>query len=379
MEFVAKRDELNQVLSVVSKGVKDKAVNQILETVHLKVEKGKLQITGTDLKISIRAQVPVKCEGSAELCVSGKLFAEFISNLPSGLVKMVLTEGKKLRCEGGTFKSLFATVKPEEYPQVFEDLEDLKWIRVSPGQLSEAIRSTVFCTSSDASRPALQGVQVTKEDSNLIFRSTDGHRMSRFELPILGDDEWSPSLIPGDNLQIVEKVLGEVEDVVSIASKKNKVVFLVGEYMFSSQLIASEFPDLDRILSREPSVKLVCSTSELAKTLRVMNLFAVRSRDLLARSVTLDYVFPPSELENGQLTLKIDVPEVGKSENTIDCHAEGEPGGAIRIRTELLIDAVSSLSTPQTSLGVGGPEDPVFIRKPSGEEYLHIIMPVKAK
>ena len=378
MKIVAERDELAQVLSVVSRGVKEKAVQQVLETLHLKVLDGELQVTGTDLRITIRAKVPVEADEPAELCVSGRLFSEFVDNLPSGPVEMVLTKNR-FRCKGGTFKSSFAIVRADQYPQALSDLEDAKWLKVEADGLARAISCTAFCTESDISKPFVQAVQVKKEGKKLIFRATDGARMSRFELPLLSGRSWPEALIPGYNLEIIHKAVLQEEEPVRLAVCRNAAVFLVGKYTFSSQLIEANYPEVDKILETKMAAKLLCPVGLLSRSLKVMNLFAVRSPGLLAQSILLDFVEAKGDFEDGRLHIQIDVPEVGKSENTIDCEIEGKVGDPVRVRTELFIEAVASIGGFQVALEVGKPMDPIFLRSPDSDDYVHVLMPVIAK
>jgi len=378
MKMVAERDELAQVLSAVSKGVKERAVEQILETLHLKVLDGELQVTGTDLKITIRANVPVETDEPAELCVSGRLFSEFVDNLPSGPVEMVLTKNR-FKCQGGTFKSSFAIVRPDDYPQALSDFGDVKWLEVGAEGLARAISRTVFCTLVDSSRPFIQAVQVKKEGKKLVFRATDGVRMSRFELPLLSGRSWPEALIPGYNLRVILKAVLQEEDPIRLAVSKNAALFLVGKYIFSSQLIEANFPDTDQILETKMVAKLLCPAGLLSRSLRVMTLFAVSSPSLLAQSVLLHYEAPKGDLENSRLHVEIDVPEVGKSENTMDCAIEGGIGDPVRVRTDHFIEAVASIGGSQAVLELGKAVDPIFLRSPDSDDYVHVLMPVIRK
>jgi len=378
MKMTAERDELAQVLSVVSKGVKEKSVAQILETLHLKVLDGELQVTGTDLRITIRANVPVEADEQAELCVSGRLFSEFVGNLPSGPVTMVLTKNR-FKCQGGTFKSSFAIVRPDDYPQALSDFEDAEWLEVEAEGLARAISCTVFCTLADSSRPFMQAVQVKKEGKKLVFRAADGRRMSRFELPFLVGGKWPEALIPGYNLGIVLKAVLQEEGPIRLAVSKNAALFLVGKYIFSSQLIEADFPEVDQILETKMAAKLLCPAGLLSRSLRVMNLFAVRSSSLLAQSILLHYEAPKGDFESGRLHVEIDVPEVGKSENTMDCVIEGEIGDPVRVGTEPFTEAVASIGGPMVVLEVGRAIDPIFLRRPDSDDYVHVLMPIIQK
>jgi hypothetical protein len=81
MEITCARDELNQKLSIASRGVSTRTAVQILGGILLRAGGGRLELAATDMEISLRVGLDAEADGEGSVVVPGRLLTDIIRRL----------------------------------------------------------------------------------------------------------------------------------------------------------------------------------------------------------------------------------------------------------------------------------------------------------
>src|ERR671932_1493187 len=83
MKLTCGREELAQKLGVVARAVSTRSSVQILSGVLLRAENGTLQLSATDMELSLRTSLEAQVEGEAAAVVPGRLLVDLTRLLPA--------------------------------------------------------------------------------------------------------------------------------------------------------------------------------------------------------------------------------------------------------------------------------------------------------
>src|SRR5262249_33213479 len=82
MKITCSRDELAAKLGVVSRGRSARGTVQILAGVLLQVHDGSLELSATDMELSLRTKLEANVEGDGSAVVPGRLLTDIVRLLP---------------------------------------------------------------------------------------------------------------------------------------------------------------------------------------------------------------------------------------------------------------------------------------------------------
>ncbi|HEY6029996.1 MAG TPA: hypothetical protein VIU44_05510, partial [Gaiellaceae bacterium] len=131
------KDELNQALGVVSRGVSSRTAVLVLSGIMLRAEAGRLHLAATDMELSLRGSVEAQVEGDGAVVVSGRTLVDVVRLLPAEDVTLehLPEEGVvQITCGSASFRlHTFAT---EDFPRL-PDVECVELYTVDKDALLE--------------------------------------------------------------------------------------------------------------------------------------------------------------------------------------------------------------------------------------------------
>ena len=101
IKFTCKKEDMTQAINIVSKAVSPKSTITALEGIKLRLEPGKLELTGYDLEIGITTFIDCESEDSGEFILNSHMFSETTKRLPSEYVTYSIDENLNLTITGG--------------------------------------------------------------------------------------------------------------------------------------------------------------------------------------------------------------------------------------------------------------------------------------
>jgi DNA polymerase-3 subunit beta len=249
--------------------------------------------------------------------------------------------------------------------------------------LRKVISRVAFCTSPDESRPALAGVKVMINNKKIEMVATDGFRLAvaseKVEGSMLADDATEEVLIPAKSLAELNRILGLLPhdvndtyrpvDIITPPTGYN-VIFRITGVDFVSQVITNEYPKYQSIIPKSHVSSMTVDTKALLRALRVSNLFARDSSNIVRFAGT-----PGDGQTPDSLVITSTSSEMGDNIASLDVTMTG-PEAVIAFNGRYMLDVLNAMDEPQIILETSRSTAPGVIRPVGDDNYLCVVMPM---
>ncbi len=360
MELLIDKKDLQNVLKKAIAATEKKSALPILSNFLIEAKDSKLTVQATDLEVHVAVSVLAKVEQEGKACVNAKRLTEISRLLPGNEVYVKL-EDSTLKIKAGKTKYSLPTVPPEDFPGLYPFPEENAF-SISGEQLQEAIQKTIYATSKEESRFALQGVLFKSMNSNIDTVATDGHRLALYKIEKTGKGEIN-SVIPQKALNELKKLLTGLEDV-EIASTEQYVFFRTKEWILMSRLLEGIFPDYTQVIPKEFSIEIKIGKREFLESVKRVS--AVVEGDV--KPVKL-------KLSEGKLMLRAFSSEFGEAIDELSVDYSGDEF-SIGFNAKYLIDAVEVIDEDEIFIKFTNSNAQTMITPVDNERYIAIIMPM---
>ena len=119
----------------------------------------------------------------------------------------------------------------------------------------------MFATDNESSRYALGGVLLELTPDHITAVATDGRRLARQEGPAKSVGEQQPSdrmtIVPTRAMQLVDRALGDKEDVLQLSARENDVLIKSGRVVMYSRLVEGRFPKWRDVFPRRDNTQRI--------------------------------------------------------------------------------------------------------------------------
>ena len=363
MELQVTQENLNKALGTVARVANSRGTLPVLANVLIKTINNRVSVSATNLDIAITHYIGAKVGKDGAITVPARLMQDFISSLPSGVINLEL-EDLHLHITTDQYESVINGVAADEFP-VMPAIEGGKTWKVPSGDLKKSLQQVVIAASTDESRPVLTGVLIHSQDGKLYMAATDSYRLAEKNL---GKHDGEISLlVPVSAMQDVLRVLGDFEGDVEVTNDDQQVLFKVGDVELVARLIDGKYPDYRKLIPQSFAVTANLKRADLLNVTKVSSLFARES----AGSITINV---DEEAQN--LSVKSIASQLG--ENTAVANAKVTGSGSITLNSRYLLDALHATTSDDIIFAFNGKLEPIVIRDPKSDEYIHIVMPLKS-
>ncbi len=362
MKFRCERDPLVEALNAASRAVTSRGSSlPVLSGLRLELSGDQLQVTGSDLDLTISVRAAVSGDGDGVGVVPAKLLSDIVRALPPGAVTFELDDDEA-RIGSGRSQFAVRTIPPQEFPQLPEPAE--RSVDLDGVELADALRQVVSAASNDESRPILTGVLMAAEGDGLRLVATDSYRLSVRDLPgtsVLA--EGQQVLVPSTALRELSRLLGTAETV-TLRLGERDVAFEVGDVRVTSRLIEGDFPNYRGLIPSAHPNRLTVGREALLEALRRVR--------LLAREATpVRLVLKPDALELLAITQ-----DVGQAHEELDAKYEGGEL-TVAFNPEYLIAGIDVTPGDEIVLETIDALKPALVRSVENPDFLYLLMPVR--
>lgn len=366
MKFNVSQAELSKALAKVISVVPTKTTLPVLGNVFLQAKDGALNLTATDLDVSITTRVTVNVVESGGLTVPSRQFSDLIKSLPNIPLEISSDAQLKLtvKCDKGEYR--LSGESDDDYPAL-PVIDEKGVLRMDAKMLSRMIGKSSFAVSSDPLRPALTGVYMQlSKDFKMV--ATDGHRLAkmtctRFESTI---KEPLNVIVPTKALHEVAK---ETRDSVSVHFAPNHVRFDLGETQIYSRLLEENYPDYERVIPTNNDKKLRVETGSLLEALKRVSIFA----NPITHQVRL-------ALKSNELTITAEDADGGsKGVERLAVEFQGDEM-QIGYNSHLFLSALGNIDTKEVVVDFKGPTSAGIVtpsEQSENENQMMLVMPVR--
>ncbi len=363
MKLVVTQENLAKALGIVGRVAQSKTSLPVLNNILLKAENNRLLLAATNLEIAITEYIGAKVVREGAITIPSRLLVDYISNLPKSNVELELT-GNKLSIITDNYRSTMNGMSAEEFPALPE-IDGATMLRIPTHVMKQAITQTILTTSHDETRPILTGVYLHTHEKWLYMAATDGYRLS--EKRLLETDDGIAAVIPTQTLQDVARVVPDDCDEVTLLFDSQQIRFRMNDIEITSRLIEGSFPDYRQLIPKKTEIQFVSKKDELTRITKVASLFARES----GGSITIK-----TDSVAGNVSIHSLASQLGENTSEIQTNPSGD--GSVTLNSRYLIEALGVTESVDIAFGFSGKLAPCVLRPVKGDDYTHIIMPLKS-
>ena len=378
MKFSINKTELQNALTVVSKGVSVRSTLPVLSGILVSVDGESMTLQSTDLEVSIQYSAPALVEEPGRTVVPGKLISDIVKSLPDAAVRFQSAQGSsdaQITCDSSAFS--IRTLSADDFPG-FPKVSPNETLTLPFDTFSQMVRKVSKVVSRDESRAILTGVLLERNGSTLRMVATDSYRLAMTEAKIsdgaasdAGNDSDDTDnsfnvVISGSFLNDVA-ALSAQDGMVSIGVAENQIIVICGDIRFISRRIEGQYPNYRQLLPEEHTTRAKFPVSELASAIKRASLMSSSSAPIRI-SLTPDPV--------NLAVITVNSADLGSVRENIDCPIEGEEI-EIAFNSAYISDGLTSLKEEEVYFDVQSPLKPGILRTIDSDDFLYLIMPVR--
>ena len=362
LRITVAKDELAAKLSVVARGVSSRTTVLVLGGIQLRAEGSSLQLSATDMEVSLRATVDAQVADEGTVVVPGRLLLDIARSLSDGEVSIEHhpDEAVVVVAAGGATYRLH-TYSSEDFPRLPEvDLDALHTI--DRDALVETVARVGRSASRDESRPVLTGILVRFEPGKIVMAATDSYRLAVKETPVSGTLPDLEAIIPARALQELARIATGADDI-QLGMQENHVVFGADGTWLTTRRIDGQFPNYRQLLPEQFEYELPLPREEVLEVVRRVSLMAQRNSPLRLR------------FAEGELTVSAITQDVGEARESLPAPFTGE-AMEIGFNAEFLRDGLESVDSDTIKFKLISPLRPAVLEG-DADDYVYLIMPIR--
>ncbi len=367
MEFEIDQSRFLAALGL-AQTVADKRSNTqpILANVLLRATKdNKLVCSATDMMISVTETISVEVKTPGALTLGVRYLHNVVRTLPAKPLRIKGLENHWAQVIVGRSEFKLMGQAPADFPELPDPTKGVKFTRVPSHTLADLIQKTQFSVSTDEARVNLNGVLFESNGELGTMVSTDGHRLTKLSLPLVGPKLERGIIIPRKGMLEIKRVLDRLNGEVGVAVDGQHLFLQADELTLSVKLNNVVFPPYEQVIPREHKRRVTALRDELIDALRRAEVMAPE------KTATVRVQLAP-----GSLQLTADNPDLGVAHQEIEIEYQGEPLVA-GFNARYLIEVLEVMDTKQVYMDFQGELDPCVLRPVDGPDYLGVVMPMR--
>ncbi len=371
MKLTIERAGLLRSLAHVHSVVERRTTIPILSNVRLDAGDGRLAVTATDMDIAVVETVAAEVAQDGATTAPAHMLYEIVRKLPEGAqVDAELDgDGGHLVLRSGQAEFSLPSQPAEEFPVMAEG-EFTHRFALPAANLRRLIDKARFAISTEETRYYLNGIYLHTADTDgggaLRAAATDGHRLSRIDVPLPDGAAGMPGVIvPRKTVGELRKLIEEYDGDVDVSLSETKVRFAFDQVVLTSKLIDGTFPDYNRVIPTDNDKVMEIDGKAFAEVVdRVATISTEKTR-----SVKLS-------LSKGQLVVSASSPDSASANEEL---AVDYDSSALEIgfNSRYLLDVTSQVDGERIRFAMADSASPTVVHDTGDADALYVLMPMR--
>ncbi len=354
---------LGKVSRLASSG---KTTLPILGNILLRMEKGLLYLTSTNLEIAIETYIRGKIEKTGSFTLPASLFFNHLNFLPNESLELEL-KGDELYLKYKNGETKIKGLPAEDFP-IIPRFEKKEGVKVSGKDFKKSLQSVMIATSFSEVRPEISGVFFNKKEKKLFLVGTDSYRLAEKVIDLKEENELTKkAIVPIKACQELFRILNSEEEV-EIFFSETQILFSQGPTNLISRTIQAEFPSYQEIIPSNFKTKAILNRENFIKIIKGIAPFSRTGIN------DISLVFHP---EKEKLIISSLNPQIGEAKVEIEAEISGEKN-SLSFNYQYLLDGLSNILSDEISLEVIDDSSPALIKPQPEENFLYLLMPIKS-
>ncbi len=361
MNITIQQKKLLGALRATEKIVSRNVALPILNTILLRTEGGRLNLTTTNLEMGMHYWIGAKIETEGVLAVPARIFSEFISSVVDEKITLT-SKNEVLTITAEHTTTQILCMKPDEFP-IVPTVKAAKELKIPSKQLSVALSGVVEATSLLETRPELSGVYMRTEGKTVAFAATDSFRLAERVLPLQNSEDIS-AIIPRTTAQEILRLAAERDEEITVAISDNQLAVRGSDVELISRLIDGRYPDYKKVIPEKFTATVVVEKGEFERTVRMASIFSSSVADLQLKAQGTTLQLTAKNSDKGEINTQISVASV-------------KTPFEIAINYRYLLDGLKAVPSDRVVIGFTGPGSPLVLSAENQKDYVYVIMPLR--
>ena len=374
MKLKLSKSNFVKSLSFVQNIVESKTTIPILANVLLEAKQGRLNLSATDMDITIFDKVKINnIEVEGATSVPAHTLYNVIKELPDDdpIDLSYDQNNKKLHLMSSKSKFAFSCLSKDEFPisstETFKTSFDLK-----SDILKEIIDKTYFASSNEETRYYLNGLYLhtaTLNNKNYLRAvATDGHRLAQYQIsspPTINKSNFGV-IVPKKLIFELRKLIDDMKENIKIDLSDRKIRFSFNETIIISKLIDGKFPDYEKVIPKNTNNIFSINRKKFLESInRISTVTSDKSKAIKLNLNKNKLTISASNLEEG-----------GSGIEEIDIKYNG-PSLDIGFNSSYLKEIINQFTLEEISILFSDSTAPTIIKDGSKSESLYVLMPMR--
>jgi len=367
MNLTISKEQIIAGLQAVQNIVSTRTTLPILSNVLLRAEGEKLELTATDLDVTITCAVEAKVKKPGASTVPVKKLFGIVRELTNTEIDLQVDEKHVCSIQSGSSFYKIHGLSADEFPPPPRFKDDKKVV-LPQETVKGMMRKTSFAISTDESRYVLNGIFISLKDHKMTMVATDGRRLALVDEEVdVSEASQGEFIVPAKAVSELNRLLvdkGEIE----IKYAENQASFNLKDDKGSSVLIVTKliegnYPNYRQVIPAE--------TKERIPLMREEFLHALRRAEIMTseKSNSVKLSFGKNRLE-----ITANSPEIGEAKETLAVNYKGAEM-AIAFNPKYMIDPLNSLVNDEVFFELIDELSPGVLK--INGPFLYVVMPMR--
>ncbi len=376
MDLSASKKDLLRLVARMQGVAEKRSTMPALSMVLLTAANAALRCAATDLYQSLIGTIACDVRKPGSVAVSAKDLFERVKTMPDGPVTLSVKDSQLVLKAGGSARRFTLRTMPgEDFPPLPVPDADAATLSLSAAILNELIAKTHFAVSTDETRAHLNSALFEWDGDTVRMVSTDGHRLSKVDVKLVGTNAHATMLISLKALTELRRLTDEVsaggdEGAITVTQSGSTAFFGIGGMTFATKLVDAQFPPYAQVIPQESTHHVRVPRLAFADALKAVAV----SADAAKGGVKF-------ALSKGTLSLSASSPDGGDGVDELACDYSG-PNMSTGFNAKYFLDVLGALTDAEVDIGLSGELDPAVIRgvgatTDGASAYLAVIMPLR--
>jgi len=370
MEITISKFELLRELTATQGVVERKTTIPILSNYLFEAAGDKLQLTATDLDLSLRTAANAKVKKEGACTIPARKLYDYVKLLPDADITIKLLENHWVSIRCGRSNTKMVGMARSNFPAL-PVFPTAGVVKIPSAVLRSMIAKTGFAIAHEESRYTLNGALMVLKAESITMVATDGHRLAHIERSGEKFDGVSgemKTLVPKKAMDELKSLLDSTDaETIDFAKDESTLYFRIGQRLLTSRQLTGQFPNYEAVLPKEITKSISVQGEELGAAISRVAQFA----DERSHAVRL-------RLEKDELKLSASSTDSGESEDSIEIAYAGDPM-TIGFNAQYLTDFIKATGSAEVKLELKDAQSAGQFRPADGDDYKYryIVMPMR--
>ncbi|MBU6399654.1 MAG: DNA polymerase III subunit beta, partial [Verrucomicrobia bacterium] len=271
MKLTIAKEQIISGLQAVQNIVSTRTTLPILSNVLMRADEKQLELTATDLDVSISCAVEAAVSKPGATTLPVRRLFSIVRELPALEIELEVDEKNVCALKAGASFYRINGLGAEEFPPLPKFTDDKK-VAIPQDKLRAMLRKTAYAVSMDEARYVLNGIFFVFKEHLVTLVATDGRRLA------LAEEEVEVSAAAQGEFIVPTKAINELVRLVQsngevqVKHTQNQVSFTLRDdkgftVLVASKLVDGTYPNYRQVIPAESKERIALPREELLQAL----------------------------------------------------------------------------------------------------------------